>query len=570
MDVVELKWINTWEFEANDVHVYVNWVEVQPTKTLSYDTVVWWTYRYILTLTNLLWDGDLKIAVHTWSFTDTAWNPNKQLEWISNVVVDNTIPTCTISQDPTVWTNEDVTLTLHYDEELNQITSWYSWSGNNFNTNKTKVVSANGTYTWYVIDAAENVWSCSKPVSNIDTCLPQVTLTTTDDPKVSTQILTWTCTDTVWVTQYYIWSNSTPAYVTIQTAESYTTWINITAAWTYYMYCMDAAGNVVSESKTYDSYTVNNMLENITWTNWSYNTNNYTIISSGSYIAPRNTELTLANIYTIPQYASLPYKWYSTWNTVVTPNTSSTTTLNGNTVYYAWFDRERYTLDLIINTWIDTIYYKVNGAETYTSTKSTLENIVVKAWSTNYAYATPKSGYTYTDTNQSTPWNVLVTWDNVFSPVATANTNTQYIVYHYVKNVWGSGYTLTKTEPLSWTTDQTLTLSSLAKIDEFLCASYDKWSLTWSESWPWEIVEKTTIKWDWSTRIYLFYNRNTRKVVLSGDEHVDHFEWDGTVLECGSERQVEAVPKPWYHFVRWDKEYNRKSGEDENEEPALR
>ena len=46
------------------------------------------------------------------------------------------------------------------------------------------------------------------------------------------------------------------------------------------MYCKDAAGNVVSGSKTYDSYTVNNMLETITWANWSYDTTNYAFISS--------------------------------------------------------------------------------------------------------------------------------------------------------------------------------------------------------------------------------------------------------------------------------------------------
>ena len=57
-------------------------------------SMVWWAYKYILTLTNLTWDGGLKIVVPAWSFTDDAWNSNIEFEWTSDVVVGNTIPTC--------------------------------------------------------------------------------------------------------------------------------------------------------------------------------------------------------------------------------------------------------------------------------------------------------------------------------------------------------------------------------------------------------------------------------------------------------------------------------------------
>ena len=147
----------------------------------------------------------------------------------------------------------------------------------------------------------------------------------------------------------------------------------------------------------------------------------------------------------------------------------------------------------------------------------------------------------------------------------------QYTVYHYVKIAWQSGYALSKTDYLTWTTDEILILSSLAKESEFICAHYSSWSLTWTENWPWEIITQTHLKWDWSTKIYLYYTRNSYTVTLSGDEHIQMLKinWNETnqaTLECGSEVPVEAVPKPGYHFVRWDKE-EKEENENENEGP---
>jgi hypothetical protein len=35
------------------------------------------------------------------------------------------------------------------------------------------------------------------------------------------------------------------------------------------------------------------------------------------------------------------------------------------------------------------------------------------------------------------------------------------------------------------------------------------------------------------------------------------YDIDDAVRECGSEVPVNAIPKPWYHFVRWDREERR-------------
>ena len=169
--------------------------------------------------------------------------------------------------------------------------------------------------------------------------------------------------------------------------------------------------------------------------------------------------------------------------------------------------------------------------------------------------------WTWSNGNVAQTWVTIPSWSDwnkVYNAVWQANT-TEYTVYHYVKKVWENSYALSKTDILSGTTDEILILSSLAKESEFICAHYSSWSLTWTENWPWEIITQTNLKWDGTTKIYLYYTRNSYTVTLSGDEHIQMLKinWSETnqaTLECGSNVPVEAVPKPWYHIVRWDRE----------------
>ena len=221
---------------------------------------------------------------------------------------------------------------------------------------------------------------------------------------------------------------------------------------------------------------------------------------------------------------------------------------------------------------IYTITYNLNG---WTNNVNNPAKYTVESWAITLQSPT-KVWYTFlwwTWSNGSIPQTsvTIPTWstgDRIYNANWQANTNTDYTVYHYVKKVWSGTYELALTEPKQWTTDSVLVLSSLAKADGFVCAIYDKWSLTWTASWPWEIVTQTTINWDGSTKIYLYYNRNKRTVHLSGDEHVDYLEINGdrddeAVRECGSEVPVNAIPKPWYHFVRWDREEREGREDDE-------
>ena len=145
--------------------------------------------------------------------------------------------------------------------------------------------------------------------------------------------------------------------------------------------------------------------------------------------------------------------------------------------------------------------------------------------------------------------------------------NVQYVVYHYVKRVWQNTYELPDTQTWYAATDSILTLSWLSST--FPCAHYDRWSLTWTESGPWAIATQTTVAWDGSTKIYLYYVRDMYNVTLVKDEHTASVSGSGR-WECGSEVPVDATPDPWYHFVRWDKEERgRREVEEDPESPEI-
>ncbi len=216
-----------------------------------------------------------------------------------------------------------------------------------------------------------------------------------------------------------------------------------------------------------------------------------------------------------------------------------------------------YTITYNLNWWTNS----PNNPATYTieSWAITLEQ-PIKTW---YVFL----WWTWSNGEVVETWIIIPSWsygDKEYNAVWQSS-NVEYIIYHYVKKIWENKYILAETETWHWRTDDVLTLSSLSKESQYPCVSYDRWSLTWTENWPWEIVTQTTIKWDGSTKIYLYYNRNSYTVHLSGDKWVDYLEINGerkteAVRECGSEVPVNAVPKPWYHFVRWDRE--ERSGEE--------
>jgi hypothetical protein len=85
-----------------------------------------------------------------------------------------------------------------------------------------------------------------------------------------------------------------------------------------------------------------------------------------------------------------------------------------------------YNLTLKKNTWIQTIYYKVNGSSSYASTTAT-KTVTMKAWSEASVYAVASTCYTcasnvcYSATSPQKWTNITAA--KSFSPTATENTN---------------------------------------------------------------------------------------------------------------------------------------------------
>ena len=141
-----------------------------------------------------------------------------------------------------------------------------------------------------------------------------------------------------------------------------------------------------------------------------------------------------------------------------------------------------------------------------------------------------------------------------FTAIWTARDDTDYVVYHYVKNVGAKTYTLSGTDNLSGTTDSTLTLANLKKT--FTGFTYSGWYLTGSTTRPtsWAVTTTTIDKYG-RTAIYLYYDRNMLNVYLSGDAHIATLSGAGQ-YEYGATVNVDATVKTWYHFKQWKKKAN--------------
>ena len=98
----------------------------------------------------------------------------------------------------------------------------------------------------------------------------------------------------------------------------------------------------------------------------------------------------------------------------------------GNTTIYAHWTLNKYTLTLTKGTGIGKIYYKVNGATTYSSTTSST-TVQVNYGSTWYAYAEADAGYKYSATSSSSPTSgTMGTGGAAFAPTGEKACSTDY------------------------------------------------------------------------------------------------------------------------------------------------
>ena len=381
------KYYWTWVANATLAQCWANGTQYTSGTTITGSTE-WTRYLYVCAY-DLAWNS--KIASGTYKLDKTApivWLTNSSTEWKK---ADISIK-LTASDTPS-WLSG--TKAKYYWTWVANATLAQCWANGTQYTSGTIITGSTEWIRYLYVCAYDLAWN-SKVLSGtykLDKTKPTWSLTTTSTLKSATQRLTWTCEDAKWVTAVYLGSKSSPAasdYKTITSTTSYTTWMNISAAWTYYLFCKDAAENVSdSKNKVYYSYTVYNMEENTTGTTASYNTNNYAQKSTWTYIAPSGTSITLASVYTNPSSSCDTFVWVSTGVPSTTTASVSTTapTLNANSSYGMWFKRNTYTLTLTA----------------WTGTQSPTWAWTYKWWSGIAINTTVKTGYTWS-TWTKTAW----------------------------------------------------------------------------------------------------------------------------------------------------------------------
>ena len=196
------------------------------------------------------------------------------------------------------------------------------------------------------------------------------------------------------------------------------------------------------------------------------------------------------------------------------------------------------TIDEPVQSWYDFVWWEITWmsgwVEHYIGTITVTDSGTTYTWEVG-------SGFMNLTTVESGTVTFTALWK--------ARTDTEYVVYHYVKNVGTNSYTLSGTDNLSWETDSELTLAALKKT--FTGFDYSEWYLTGGTTRPTSgVVTTTTIDKYGRTAIYLYYDRKMWNVYLSGDAHVDTLSGAGQ-YEYGATVDVSATAKTWYHFKTW-------------------
>ncbi len=268
-----------------------------------------------------------------WTSISISWN---QLTiWDTTIIAEPAESGAQYTYTFSWWTNTcwdsltwNCTITANFDRTTNQyeltLNAWtgvesVSWAWT-YNYGSWVTISAicntssGYVFSWWI----KNSWDTPSSLTTTPTIVtitqdteltavcrdnkkPVWSLTTTAEEKQTVQRLTWTCTDEVWVIAYYFGTHPSPSnssYITISSTTSFTTWMDITTTWTYYLYCKDAAWNVsTSVSEVYYVYTVQNMIDKIEWTTWVYDTINYEATWSlqWPYLIPHGVVISLNN-----------------------------------------------------------------------------------------------------------------------------------------------------------------------------------------------------------------------------------------------------------------------------------
>ena len=188
--------------------------------------------------------GIVVAANGTYTLTITGDNIKPASASITISNVDNLPPTITsLAADITVFTADDVTLTVSGTDASGLADKPYSWDGSTWSATPALKVSENGTYTAYVKDVAGNIAKQGITVNNIDRIAPDVRVSAdVTVPTAGNVILTVSGTDASGLADMpYSWDGSTWSTTATKT---------VSANGTYTAYVKDVAGNIAKQSIT--------------------------------------------------------------------------------------------------------------------------------------------------------------------------------------------------------------------------------------------------------------------------------------------------------------------------------
>ena len=208
--------------------------------------------------------------------------------------------------------------------------------------------------------------------------------------------------------------------------------------------------------------------------------------------------------------------------------------------------------------YLDNTYYITFDDNCTNGTTTTLDKKYNNKLETLPTPTTQVTGYTfdgwYTDKTAGTKITAetVVSADVTYYAHWVANTDTDYTVYHYRENANDGNYELVETQYLEGTSDASLTLANLTKAGENELANCSVLKTTLTENG--ESVLTTTIAPDGSTKVYIYYTRNTFALVVTPGKNVNTatgsgtYKWGQTVNLTA---EVESLPGYTYSNFTW-------------------
>ena len=140
--------------------------------------------------------------------------------------------------------------------------------------------------------------------------------------------------------------------------------------------------------------------------------------------------------------------------------------------------------------------------------------------------------------------------DITLSAQWTPKSDTKYTVYYYIENINDNEYSINEglTETKTGTTDSVITLKTLEKtLEGMTCA---KKAIVENGN----NVESTKINGDGTTKIYMYYTRNTYTLTVSGNENIESTVGTGTYKyekEVDISAIIKSMPGYAYSWVGW-------------------